>query len=134
MKSEKKAALARYCKPHLYAVRMLIPGCPFDPIKVGFTYDPKGRRASYNSGPFPVEWIGHWRGTEADEKGFHARYRHMRLEGEWFEPSVEMLDEINRSLGIDYPRRAPGFYLRARQDRAFEVLADHDAVMMRGLM
>lgn len=84
---------------YLYAVRILISDHLFYPVKVGFSTDPYKRLSKHYGGfPYPVEVIGVWEGTLADEKNFHNRYAEYRLNGEWFRPTAEMLDEIDRCI------------------------------------
>lgn len=87
-----------YVYGYLYAVRMLIPGYPFQPVKIGFSTKPLKRKTAYGSGPFPCEWLGIWRGTQQDEIDFHWQFNANRLSGEWFEPSDEMLNLIAEKI------------------------------------
>ena len=84
---------------YLYAVRMLIPGMGRPrPIKIGFSTNPTERIQSYNCGPYPVELIGTWRGTRADEKAMHEQFKDIRLEGEWFSTTKELLEAIDLKI------------------------------------
>lgn len=89
-------------KSFLYAVRMLIPGVEVQPVKVGFSTSPDKRRLSYNSGPYPCEWLGVWPGNLQDELEFHMRFyelnRQKGLIGEWFLPNAEFLRTINKKI------------------------------------
>lgn len=89
---------------YLYAVQMLIPGHPFHPVKVGFSADPDTRLSKhYSGGPYPVEILGVWEGALEDEKRFHKRYKAHRLQGEWFNPTQELMAEIQSCIDAADP-------------------------------
>jgi hypothetical protein len=115
--------------PYLYAVRMLIPGHELQPIKVGFSTNPNNRMRHYDAGPYPCEWLGVWQGTIDEEKSFHARFKEIRLTGEWFLPNIEFLAEIQAKIK-DHQEAcvSPAFlnYRETLKQRALEVLASHD--------
>lgn len=96
-----------YVQGYLYAVRMLIPGYSFQPVKVGFSTKPMRRKGAYGGGPFPCEWLGVWRGTEQDEIDFHWQFSSRRLSGEWFEPTDEMLALIAEKIALHGNLMAP---------------------------
>lgn len=89
-------------KTFLYAVRMLIPNHDPQPIKIGFSSSPDKRRLSYNSGPYPCEWLGVWPGTSYDELQFHSEFHELNrakgLIGEWFLPDKRFMRTVNKKI------------------------------------
>lgn len=71
----------------------MIPRGP-KPVKVGFSLEPGVRVRSYNSGPYPIEVLGFWSGSRAEEKDFHEEFAGVRLTGEWFQATPEVLEAI----------------------------------------
>ena len=103
--------------PYLYAVRMLIPDHDPQPIKVGYSTSPDKRKLTYNSGPYPCEWLGVWLCySTKDEFEFHMRFAHLMLTGEWFKPDAEFL------LAIQEKINAHNAMIRATARRAQEVI------------
>jgi len=111
---------------YLYAVRMLIPGHAFNPVKVGFSTCPERRMRHYDAGPYPCEWLGVWPGTVEDEAAFHFQFKSIRLSGEWFEPNEKFLATINARIQQHREFLAsPTFiaYVEQKRSRAMETLA-----------
>ena len=114
----------------LYAVRMLVPHQDPQPIKVGFSTNPNNRMRHYDCGPYPCEWLGVWPGTIDDEREFHAKFRGIRLTGEWFAPSEEFLNAVKSNIRkYEESLVSPALIERRRRlhDRAMQSLADHVA-------
>ncbi len=62
------------------------------PIKIGWSSDVKRRLAALNSAhPYELTILGTIRGSVRDERRLHHRFSSGRLQGEWFEPSEELL-------------------------------------------
>ena len=67
------------------------------PIKIGLTTEPKQRlKQLQNGSPIPLQILGALRGDEKVEAAIHERFRKLRLHGEWFEPSMELVEFIRQ--------------------------------------
>ncbi|HVU44390.1 MAG TPA: GIY-YIG nuclease family protein, partial [Xanthobacteraceae bacterium] len=44
----------------------------------------------------PIQLIGFMRGTQPMEKSLHRRFRHLRVRGEWFHATSELMRYIER--------------------------------------
>lgn len=68
------------------------------PIKIGHTLHPLLRLKQIQAhSPVPVAIKAAMSGTPKLEKEYHARFKALRLHGEWFEPDAELIsfmDEI----------------------------------------
>ena len=125
-----------YVYGYLYAVKMLIPDYPFQPIKVGFSTKPLKRKGAYGSGPFPCEWLGIWRGTEQDELDFHIQFHARQLAGEWFEPTDEMMRVIAEKIeahGKAQVKQLPTWYRSPeyQAEQRTKAAAVLDAILQR---
>lgn len=66
-------------------------------IKIGVTGNVKSRVSSLQTGcPSEVKLIKTVRGGPATEKRIHARFNHLRVRGEWFEKTEELISYIER--------------------------------------
>jgi len=76
------------------------------PVKIGYTRkDPSARLADLQTGsPVRLRLLGFMPGAPADERSLHRRFASLRLLGEWFHPSRELLD----ALGLKAERGRPG--------------------------
>ena len=64
-------------------------------IKIGFSEDPARRLNKIASdAPFPCELLGYWPGTVADELSVHDKFKSVRLHGEWFAATVDLMEFI----------------------------------------
>lgn len=69
------------------------------PIKIGYATDTVSRLHSLQTGsPVQLHLIGHVVGTIKDERKLHARFAHLRIRGEWFEPAADLLAHIDEVL------------------------------------
>lgn len=74
----------------IYFIRSL--GGPIDRTKIGISTDPRSRLVSLQSGSsLPLEVIGSFPGDEQDEKLIHAKFSSLRLHGEWFRTTGDVL-------------------------------------------
>lgn len=66
---------------------------PRGAIKIGFTEGCVYRRveAIQATSPHVLKWIGAFRGEQADETAAHRQFRAIRIRGEWFKPTPELL-------------------------------------------
>lgn len=65
------------------------------PIKIGVCRDPHARLASLQTcNPLKLRILGVVEGVEKDERRLHRRFAATRLQGEWFEPSGELLEYV----------------------------------------
>lgn len=80
------------------------------PIKVGYAVDPQKRLTEIQRmSPVPLRILATINGYRKDEALLHRRFASLRLHGEWFRPSQELLDIITRKklpFKESYP---PGF-------------------------
>jgi hypothetical protein len=66
-------------------------------IKIGHTINPETRLARLQTGsPIKLQVLGTVMGGQETEREYHNRFRHLRLDGEWFERTPEILEEIRR--------------------------------------
>ena len=66
------------------------------PIKIGYTSKPIAQRLSAlrTNTPNTLTVLKTMRGSQKDEKKLHEQFAHLRLYGEWFSPSAELLQFI----------------------------------------
>lgn len=61
-------------------------------IKIGWTLDPERRLATLDCGsPVPLVLIGAMPGTQEQEASLHARFRAVRVKGEWFKACPDLV-------------------------------------------
>ncbi len=64
-------------------------------VKIGFSDDPPARLRQLATGSaVPLKLLAQTPGTVALEKQLHNRFGHLRIEGEWFHATRELLDFI----------------------------------------
>jgi len=81
-------------------------GKPETPIKIGYSSDPGRRISEVQIGSSePLHFLCLFEGSIHDEARVHARFAHLRLQGEWFSPGSDLLDFINTNPG-HYPGQA----------------------------
>lgn len=83
---------------YIYAIQMLVPNYSTSlPIKIGITSYVKGRLENLTTGsPFPLKLIAYFpaiRGIET-EQSLHNQFNHLKLQGEWFEGSKELVEYV----------------------------------------
>lgn len=62
------------------------------PVKIGYaTVIEKRFRALQSASPYPLKVIGSMQGSVVDEKKLHLQFSKHRLQGEWFEPDIEII-------------------------------------------
>ena len=62
------------------------------PVKIGYaTVIEKRFRALQSASPYPLKVIGSMQGSVIDEKRMHLQFSKHRLQGEWFEPDLEII-------------------------------------------
>lgn len=67
------------------------------PVKIGITVCPLTRlKALQTCCPMPLRILATTPGDDRNEKGYHVRFRHARIQGEWFRRVPEIVDEIRR--------------------------------------
>lgn len=77
-------------------------------IKLGFSEDPERRFNKVASdAPFPCELLAYWPGSKADEMDVQDKFRAVRVHGEWFAATTELLDFV-RSVGSKAQKRQKG--------------------------
>lgn len=65
-------------------------------IKIGFSEDPLRRLNKVASdAPFPCVLLGYWEGSRADELDVQTKFNAIRLHGEWFAATVELLGFVS---------------------------------------
>lgn len=92
----------------------------YDRVKIGHADDPQERLGALQCGsPERLYIMRIVEGGQKAERWFHRRFASLRLHGEWFKFSPEMLslaapDEVPavRSASIPHPPRSIGEYLR----------------------
>lgn len=72
------------------------------PVKIGVSRDPAMRLATLQrSNHAELRGIAAWRDLAQMEKVLHKAYAHVRIRGEWFQPTPELIEEVTH-LGGDY--------------------------------
>ena len=82
---------------YVYFVSAAVEGYP---IKIGITTDKSGRFSTIrNAMPFDLVVFGYMPvETKSAEKEMHNRFRHLRLRGEWFQRTSELMEFIKNSV------------------------------------
>lgn len=91
---------------YIYFIQMGFMG----PIKIGLTKDIDKRLVSLQTGsPYPLRLLSWTPGNEETEKYVHDLYRDHRLEGEWFLPhpdlvqDIEYLEQLHKDFNHPFP-------------------------------
>ena len=78
-------------------------------VKLGFSEGPEKRFNKIASdAPFPCVLLGYWPGTVADEMAIQERFKPIRVHGEWFAVTEELLSTIGdhvipaESMGVRF--------------------------------
>lgn len=90
-------------------------------VKIGFSEDPIRRLNKVASdAPFPCALLGYWPGTRADELDVQTKFNAIRLHGEWFAATVELMGFVGQMSTMDgtvgKPKVAPPVALSAKED------------------
>jgi hypothetical protein len=76
--------------PYLYFIQ-----AENGPIKIGHSSDPEGRLAILQQGnPYPLHLLAKIPQLFCEERALHKKYASLRMAGEWFDPSDDLLSEI----------------------------------------
>lgn len=68
-------------------------------VKIGVTTQIDTRFAQMrNACPVPLEYLGDCSGTQAQEREWHDRFRHLRRHGEWFKETPELIAAIKEAV------------------------------------
>jgi hypothetical protein len=79
-------------------------------VKIGWSTNVEERqRAIQTTAPGPLELLGQFRGTRADERALHRRFERYRKHGEWFSGGANLEDAIGFLC-------SPGLQAEARAD------------------
>ena len=82
---------------YIYIIRMEIPNCDINPVKIGVSNDPINRIKDLQVGsPFPLKIIAKKKTSLADklERILHRRFSSKTLKGEWFDLSDKDLEGL----------------------------------------
>lgn len=72
-------------------------------IKIGYSETPENRLKTLQTGyPDMLKTLLLVPGNEDTEKMFHRKYEKLRLNGEWFKPEKELLEEIEKLKRSDF--------------------------------
>ncbi len=72
-----------------------------DAIKIGFSQNPWARVATLKTAmPENPVLLGSFNGVMQDEKDLHVRFKHLRINREWFRADAELLEHIQERLGV----------------------------------
>jgi hypothetical protein len=64
-------------------------------VKIGFSANPEDRLAALQTAhPRKLLLVGFMPGSLAEEKFLHEKFSHLRLNGEWFSISDDLMDYI----------------------------------------
>lgn len=68
-------------------------------IKIGYSEQPEKRLNKVASdAPFPCVLLGYWPGTVADELDVQSKFQSIRVHGEWFAATEELLNFIQHHV------------------------------------
>lgn len=82
----------------------LIQCGPNGPVKIGKADDPKGRLSELQVAHWQtLTLVRVWEGSEADERALHARFADLRIRGEWFHFSRQMLGDVGLPIVEEPP-------------------------------
>lgn len=70
-------------------------------IKIGTTRNLKNRWGAIENGAGPIKLLALISGSYLTESKLHSRFAHARQFGEWFSPTDEMLDLIEKARSRD---------------------------------
>jgi hypothetical protein len=83
-------------------------------IKIGFSEGPEKRFNKIASdAPFPCVLLGYWPATVADEMAFHERFKSIRVHGEWFAVTEDLLAFVSANV---IPAENMGVRFRVSED------------------
>lgn len=71
---------------------------PDGAIKIGTTWNLKTRMQAFRN-VSPAELLASHSGGQIAEAALHRRFRHLRLDGEWFKPDPDLLAHIEHVIG-----------------------------------
>lgn len=75
------------------------------PIKIGWSREPRLRLEELQIGnPTPLRLVAAISGTRSDESELHTRFAHLRIAGEWFSNSPEILRHFGVGASMDAAR------------------------------
>lgn len=76
-------------------------------IKIGHSLDPDLRLKNLQVGsPREMFLIGKRRGSQKLERAYHQRFKHLKIQGEWFRPGADLLKRIAKfSIGRSIVRK-----------------------------
>jgi hypothetical protein len=75
-------------------------------IKIGFSNNVQKRvKALQTANSMPLTLVGTMPGTFATEKALHARFANARIQGEWFQPTDELISFIREVTSADPEQR-----------------------------
>jgi excisionase family DNA binding protein len=74
-------------------------GADHGPVKIGKAMNPEGRLRDLQCGyPYELKVLAITDGSTGVEQGYHRKFAHCRLNGEWFERTAEIEHEIARLI------------------------------------
>lgn len=84
-------------EPRQFYVYFLSAKCEGYPVKIGLTLNRESRfSALQTSIPYDIDVIGLWAVKDKSaERDLHKRFSHIRLRGEWFERTPELMKFID---------------------------------------
>jgi hypothetical protein len=96
------------------------------PIKIGYSRSPHTRICSIKTNSSSaISLLGVIKGTKEEEKQLHSRFSHLRVRGEWFSPSEELLGFIKGAQKIDVPFSVNSKALLPRLDKIIKDLGEN---------
>lgn len=101
--SEIDTRLTRGCSPTVRSFTYFIEG--ENAIKIGHSWYPKGRMKDIQcSTPVRLKLLLSVPTSMLTESAAHAKFQHLRISGEWFRPSPELLDFIEEMREQMFPK------------------------------
>jgi len=96
----KKKTKRRKVKPLTGQVYFIRARCEGNPIKIGYSINPKARiKALQTASPVKLRLLKTIPGNRQIERALHRKFKKYRLRGEWFKGSKELLQYIKEVKG-----------------------------------
>lgn len=77
---------------------------PGGAIKIGTTWNLRSRMQAFRNAT-PIELLAHHSGGQVAEAALHWQFKHLRLDGEWFQPGPDLLAHIRHVIEVSGRRQ-----------------------------
>jgi hypothetical protein len=70
-----------------------------DAVKIGFSVYPDKRIGNIQTANSePLEVLGYYRGEQEEEKRLHVQFAHLKIKGEWFRATPELMSLVKAKI------------------------------------